>query len=54
MAKVMENNGCCLTWEAHSYDAFVVAFLEIMVFPKKGGKISMSLAAVITAFEKKA
>ena len=32
---------------------FVVAFLGIMVFRKKGGKISMNLAAVITAFEKK-
>lgn len=33
--KKLHNNGCRLTWEAHSYDAFVVAFLVIMVFPKK-------------------
>ena len=50
--KKLCNNGCRLTWEAHIYDAFVVAFLGNMVFLKKGGNISMNLAAVITAFEK--
>ena len=50
--KKLRNNGCRLTWEAHSYDALMVAFLGIMLFPKKEGKISMNLAVVITAFEK--
>ena len=36
--KKLRNNGCRLTGEAHSYDVFVVAFLGIIVFPKKGRK----------------
>ena len=48
--KKLCNNGCRLTWEAHSYDDFVVAFLGIMLFPKKGGKISMNLTSVIISF----
>ncbi|KAM3376280.1 hypothetical protein P3S68_014995 [Capsicum galapagoense] len=47
------NNGeCYRTWKKHSFEVFIVAFLGIMVFPKRGGKFSTNLAAFITAFEK--
>ena len=38
--KKLRNNGCRLTWEAHSYDAFVVAFWGSWYFQKREERLA--------------